>query len=314
MKAVQYQTYGSVNVLHIRQVSAVWPQSDEVRVRVIAGGLNPMDSRLRRGERGRWRSRPLPAVPGADFAGIVEAVGSRVTAVAVGDEVYGALDECQGGALAEQAAVKATRISKKPTLLTWEAAATVPTAACAALQALRDVARIQPGMSVLINGSSGGVGGYAVQLAKYYGARVVGACGSRSRDFVTRLGADRVVDYRKTSIENLQETFDVILDLSGHLSFEQTKPRLDAGGMFIDLNPSVWGGLIARIKNTMGRRKHVKLCSRVRQPDLEWLGTRLQNGELTAHVARTFYLDEVREAYRALERGGVPGKIALRVA
>ena len=229
MRALVHHKYGTLDVLELRDVDKPALTDDGVLVRVHASSVNPAEwyavtgrpyvARPTMGLRG-----PKDAVPGADFAGTVEAVGSAVTGLRPGDAVFGGTSS---GAFAEYVCVREAAVAAKPANVTFEQAAVVPTAAVTALQGLRDKGRIRPGQKVLVNGASGGVGTFAVQLAKAFGAEVTGVCSTRNVDLVRSLGADRVIDYARDDFTSDGQRYDLLLDVAGSRSWRECRRVLD---------------------------------------------------------------------------------------
>src|SRR5947207_1293630 len=214
MKAIVYHTYGSADVLRLEEIEKPAPKENELLVKVRAASVNPLDWHFMEGSPYIIRAigiglfKPNVAQLGVDFAGTVEAVGRKVTQFKPGDDVFGA----KTGAFAEYLAVAADRVALKPANVTFEQAASVPVAAITALQGLRDGGKVQPGQKVLINGASGGVGTFAVQIAKSFGADVTGVCSTRNVDMVRKLGANQVIDYTKEDFTKSGQRYDVVLD------------------------------------------------------------------------------------------------------
>src|SRR5437868_7559860 len=238
MRAIVYHTYGSPDVLKLEEVQKPVPQDDEVLVKVLAASAAAGDWHLLRAQPFLMRFtsgllKPKHQILGAAFAGRVEAVGRNVTQFQPGDEVFGDVSACGFGAFAEYVSVPEKAVALKPTRLTFEEAATVPVAAVTALQGLRDQGHVQPGQKVLINGASGGVGTFAVQLAKSFGAEVTGVCSTRNVDLVRQLGADHVIDYTHESFTEGAQRYDVILDNVGNHSLLQLNKVLKPGGTLV---------------------------------------------------------------------------------
>ena len=322
MRAIVQNGYGPVDVLQSGR--AVLPRiaENEVLIRVHAAGM----------DRGTWHMmtgrpyllrvlgfgfrRPKNPVPGIDVAGTVAAVGSAVTRFAVGDEVYG----MSRGAFAEYAAALEDKLARKPSGLSFEQAAVVPISAGTALQAL-DAGRVERGQKVLILGASGGVGSYAVQLAKYFGAEVTGVSSAGKTDLVRSLGADHVLDYTQDDFADGARRFDLILDIGGNPSLSRLRRALTATGTAVIVGGEEggrWTGgfgrsLRAPFVSLFVRQRLAMLASKERASDLERLTPLLEAGQVTPSVERTYPLDEVRDAMRHLDAGNVRGKIAITV-
>lgn len=323
MQAIVQDAYGGVDVLQHARTARPEIADDEVLVRVHAAGL----------DRGTWHMmagrpyllrvigfgfrRPKNRVPGLDVAGEVAAVGSAVTKFSVGDEVYG----ISRGSFAEYAAALENKLAHKPTSLSFEQAAVVPISASAALQALTDVGHVEPGQKVLILGASGGVGSYAVQLAKAFGAEVTGVASTAKLDLVRSLGADHVLDYTTDDIADSSLRYDLILDLGGNPTLSRLRRALTPTGMVVivggEEGGSITGGfgrsLRAPLVSLFVRQRLAMLASKERGSDLERLAEHLEAGAVTPSIDRTYPLDQVPQAMRHLEAGDVRGKVAITV-
>src|SRR3989338_4437982 len=235
MKAAVYIRYGSADVVQIKDVEKPVPQDNEVLIKVRAASVNPLDSHLMKGSARLLarimlgRRTPKITRPGVDVAGQVEAVGRSVTQFKPGDDVFGS---CRG-AFAEFACDPKSALVLKPPNVTFEQAAAVPVAAYTALQGLRDKGKIQPGQRVLINGAAGGVGTFAVQIAKSFGADVTGVCSTRNVDMVRSIGADHVIDYTKEDFTQAQQRYDIILDMAGTHAFSECRRVLGPTGILV---------------------------------------------------------------------------------
>ena len=322
MQAVVHDVYGSAEVLHLAQVDTPQVADDEVLVAVHAAGLDrgtwhlmtgkPYLLRLAFGMRG-----PRNPVIGLDLAGTVAAVGSAVARFAVGDEVFG----FGRGTFAEYAVAKADKLSLKPANVPFEAAATVPVSAGTALQALVDIGRVQPDHKVLIIGASGGVGGYAVQLAKALGAEVTGVASTTKLDLVRFLGADHTLDYATDDFADGRQRYDLILDIGGNARLSRLRSALAPAGTAVlvggEEGDSWTGGMgrtfLARALSVFVRHRLTNFVARQRSSDLDRLKELIESGAVTPTVDRTFPLAEAPAAMRLLEAGKVRGKLAIRV-
>jgi len=325
MKAIVQDAYGTEDVLEYRDIDKPVPKDDEVLVRVRAAGL----------DRGVWHvmtglpylvrvvvptmglGRPKVPVRGMDLAGQVEAVGGRVTRFQPGDAVFGWTD----GSYAEYASVPEDQLVPMPANLGFERAAAVPISGLAALQGLRDVGEIQAGQRVLVIGAAGGVGSFAVQLAKAFGAHVTGVGSTSQLDLIRSLGADEVVDYTRDDVTDGSRHWDLILDTAGHRSLSQLRRALIARGTLVIVGSEVrgrWMGGFDRnlravaLSRLVGQRLRM-LSSPPRQDDLQTLRELIETGKVTPVVDRTFPLPETPEAIRHLLRGHGRGKIVITV-
>jgi NADPH:quinone reductase-like Zn-dependent oxidoreductase len=322
MKAVAIDRYGDPTVLQLKEVdkprladdSAKPKLHNRVLIKVHATTVNPMDWKIRSGKF-RWMpGNKLPLILGFDVCGEVVEVGSAVTQFQVGDRVYGALG-LPGGADAEFTMARADWLAIAPTNLSDEEAAAVPGSALTALQALRDVAQLQAGQSVLINGASGGVGSFAVQIGKALGAEVTGVCSTPHLEMVKSLGADRVIDYTQEDFTaEARSRYDIIFDTVAKRSFAECQPALKPNGTYITTLPS--GKLIwQRIWTAIFPGKKVKFV--VQTPsgkDLGYLKELLEAGKIRAIVDRVYPLAELSVAHKYSESGHAAGKIVIKIA
>lgn len=324
MKAAVHHCYGSPETVKIEDVAKPTPADDEVLVKVHAAGLNPLDWHTLRGEPYLMRlsagfGRPKDTRLGVDFAGTVEAVGKDVTRFKPGDPVFGA----RNGALAEYVVVKAARnVLPKSERLTFEQAGSVGVAAVTALQALRDKGHVTPGQKVLINGASGGVGTFAVQIAKALGAEVTGVCSTRNVEMVKSIGADRVIDYKQQDFIEGTERYDVVIDTVGNHSFRQVARVLQPVGRYVvvgAVSDNRWlGGLIqplvAMLQSPFVKPKFVFFIAEMKPEDLAYLAELLESGRITPIIDRTYPLAETADAIAYLEEGHARGKVVVTVA
>jgi NADPH:quinone reductase-like Zn-dependent oxidoreductase len=318
VKAVVFDRYGGPERLELVELPAPRPGPEQVLVRVRSAGVNPVDWKIRRGLLRPLLRPRLPLVPGWDLAGVVEAVGPRVRDLSLGDEVYGLLPIGQPGTYAELAVARADHLALKPSPLTFEEAAAMPLAALTALQGLRDVGKLRAGQEVLIHGGSGGVGTFAIQIAKVLGARVTATAGARNLELMKRLGTDRAVDYRRFDLRDDRAAYDLILDAVGKASFGDCVESLKSPGTYVTTLPGlgslVVGGL-TRILGTLGYGKQARHV--LVHPDgegLRWLAQRVSEGRLRPVIDSAFPLEEAQTAQERSEEGHATGKIVLRVA
>jgi NADPH:quinone reductase-like Zn-dependent oxidoreductase len=325
MKAIVYCDYGLTN-LKLEDIEKPVPNDDQVLVRVRAASVNPYDWHFIEGTPYIMRAmgvglrKPKSTQLGVDFAGTIEAVGKNVTNFKVGDDVFGG----KGGAFGEYVCPRADRaIALKPASLTFEQAASVNIAGITALQALRDKGKVQPGQKVLINGASGGVGTFAVQIAKSFGADVTGVCSTRNVDLVRSLGADHVIDYTKEDFAKTDQRYDVILDNVPNHSLSEIRRILTPNGKYVMIggggpNDSRWIGPFGRVIHTLVLSPFVSqkmgmMMADLSQKDLAILADMMQAGKLKAVIDRTYKLSEVPEAIRYLEQGHAKGKVIITV-
>jgi NADPH:quinone reductase-like Zn-dependent oxidoreductase len=321
MKAVVYDKYGSFENLELRDIDEPSVGDDEVRVRVRSAGLHAGDCLAVRGSPFVVRFatglfRPKHGIPGFDIAGQVEAVGKDVTRYQVGDEVFGACE----GACAELVCVKERSLAPKPTKLSFEQAAALPTSALAALHALRDVAKVHAGQKVLINGASGGVGTFAVQIAKSFGAEVTGVCSAANIEMLRSIGADDVIDYNQEDFASGEQHYDLIFDNVENRSLSDLRAALTTKGMLILNSGTGAQGMkmfIRLIKPLLispfvsqDLRRYLSVPN---HEDLVVLKQLVDSGKLTPVIDETFPLDQAATALAYIERGHARGKVVLRV-
>lgn len=310
MKAYAYDRFGDAGVLHAADLREPVAGPEDVVVTIAARSINLIDIRVRSGMLGPLVSKRFPKVPGADFAGVVTAVGRNVWDLRVGDRVFGAADPFKGGSFAERIAVPARQVSPLPPDLAPAEAAALPIAGLAALQALRDLGALRSGQSILIHGATGPVGLYAVQLARLMGARVT-AVGGAGLDTAARFGADVLLDYRTGQAVANTERFDVILNASGKMPYAVGKAALKPTGRLIEPSPTIPVFIGSKLGNLFRRRKHLVLATQVRSSDLAHLAKLVGDGTLTPVITATFPFDDTLPAFALVERGGVVGKVVV---
>jgi NADPH:quinone reductase-like Zn-dependent oxidoreductase len=314
MKAAMYQRFGSVEELHLGELPAPVPARDQVLITVRAASINVIDSRVRSGLMGPLVNKKFPKVPGADFSGVVTGVAPDVTSVSIGDEVYGATDPFKGGALAEHVVVPAGQIAAKPRGLSFEQAAAIPVAGLAALYSVRELGGLKPGDSLLVHGASGGVGLFAIQLAKELGAKVTAVAGPAGLGAVRAAGADVVIDYKTPGGAGFQQPFDVIINASGKMPFSVGNRYLNPGGRLIEPSPTIPIYIGSKLANLFRSKKHLMLQTFPRSKDLAYLSSLVESGRLTVTVAKVYPLDLVKQAFGDQEKGGILGKIVITVS
>jgi NADPH:quinone reductase-like Zn-dependent oxidoreductase len=324
MKAMLSCEYGAEN-LKLQEIEKPTPADNEVLVRVRAASVNPADGHL---IRGAWLMRPMGGMRkpkntrfGTDFAGVVEAVGKNVTDFKPGDEVFGA----KNGAVAEYICVKAERaIVLKPSNITFEQAGSVGIAGVTALQGLRDKGRIQSGQNILINGASGGVGTFAVQIAKAFGADVTAICSTHNIDLVKSIGADRVIDYTKEDFTKTDQHYDMIYDLVGNHGFSERRKILKPNGICVlagiggaGKHPETWSRIGGNFWNAFlsnfTNEKFVFYIAKLTKDDLNVLRDLMQAGKVSPVIDRTYKLTQTVDAVRYMEEGHAHGKVVITI-
>lgn len=319
MRALRFERYGSPDVLRIDEVPEPSPRAGEAKIRVHAVGLNPLDWKLRAGH---VRYIPIfkspPRGTGTDFAGVIVAIGGGATDRHIGERVFGSLLPFgRAGALADFIVVAYERLLGIPDGIDDVQAAALPVAGGTALQALIDDAHVAAGQRVLITGAAGGVGHFAVQIAKHRGAQVVAVCGARNVEFVQRLGADEVIDYAETDFTQRDERFDVVFDAACASSFAAARRVLTTDGCYINTSGS-GGALIGTAVSSVlaritSRRRAIPFALDNRRQTWQRLVQLVQGGVLRAHVERTIGLAEVADAQRDMETGHGRGKIVVQL-
>lgn len=313
MKAMVYHKYGSPDELKLEEVSKPTPIDDEVLVKVKASSINKADTYMLKGEPFFLRLEngftPKKKILGADIAGQVEAVGKDVKEFKVGDEVFGDISTCGWGGFAEYVSVKENALVAKPTNITFEEAAAVPMSSVTALQGLQDKGQIQPNQKVLIYGASGGVGTWAVQIAKSFGTHVTAVCSTRNVEMIRGIGADVVIDYTKEDFSQNEKRYDLILAANGDLSLKKYKSALTPNGIYV-----CTGGSMKQIFSSLlfGNKQVRNLSSKPNKKDLMFIQELLATGKIKSVIDKTFALHELADAFRYFESGRVKGKVVIK--
>jgi NADPH:quinone reductase-like Zn-dependent oxidoreductase len=309
MKAVEVREYGTPEVLQIHEIATPQPAPHEVLIRVAAASVNPADWLLRSG--GLRFFTKLPFVLGSDVAGVVASVGSAVKEFQPGDAVYSMLPTNKGGGYAEYAVADAAHIARIPANLTFIEAAAVPLTALTALQYLQK-AELKPGQQILINGAAGGVGSFAVQIAKAMGAQVTGTASSRNQDFICELGADTALNYESPDFLYNGQWYDVIFDTANVLRLPKVRHALKPNGLFLSVNP-IAGNPLSKLAARLRGRRVESLLVKPSGEDLALLSTWLQQGTIRPIVDQTYALEDVAMAHQRSETKHVRGKLVLVV-
>ncbi len=320
MKTIVHARYGSPDVLAFKEVEMPHVGDGDVLVKVQATAVNAYDWHILRADPFLARLsvglfKPKKTMLGVDIAGRVEAVGKNVQQFRPGDDVFGDLSACGGGGYAEYVAVPETELALKPTNLSYVEAAAVPMAAVTALQGLRDLGKVRPGKKVLINGASGGVGTFAVQIARVLGAEITAVCSSSKMEMVRALGADQVIDYGREDFTQHKQRYDLILAVNGYLPIAVYKQLLAPQGVYI-----MAGGFNAQIFQAIllgpwlsltGGKKLMNLSAKPKQTDLIFVKELLESGKIHPVMDRCYPFNEVQEAIRYLEKGHAKGKVVV---
>jgi NADPH:quinone reductase-like Zn-dependent oxidoreductase len=323
MKAILYHEYGSPYVLKLENIEKPIPKDNEVLVKVKAIALNAKDWRLMRADpflvrlTGTGLFKPKNPILGADIAGIIESVGKDVKSFKIGDEVFGDICETGHGGLAEYTCSTEEALAHKPSNATFEEAAALPLAAVSALQGLRDVGEIQSGQQVLINGASGGMGAFAVQIAKAFGAEVTAVCSTRNIDLVRSLGADHVIDYTKENFTRNGKSYDLILAVNGFHPISDYKKSLSPNGKYVmggGSTKQIFQALLLGSFVSMGSNKKIAaLSGKANQADLVTIKELVEAGKLKSVIDSTFDLEDTADAIRYMEEGHAKGKIIIKI-
>ena len=319
MKAVIYERYGSPDVLRLTEIAQPVPGPGQVRVQIRAAGVNAADWHLLRADPFMARMatglfKPKRPVLGADIAGVVESVGEGATRFKPGDAVYGDLSGCGFGGFAEYAAVPESVLSPKPSNLAFSESAAVPMAAVTALQALRDKGGVGPGKHVLINGASGGVGTFALQIAKVLGAEVTAVCSTSKLEQARALGADHVVDYTREDFTRTGQTYDVIIAANGNRSLGDYKRALAPGGVYVMVGGSTSQIMQAVIFGSLrsgGGKKLTNLMAKPNAADLAVITSWIEAGHVKPIMDRTYPFEQTADAIRYVEEGHARGKVVV---
>lgn len=318
MKAVVFHSYGSPDVLRIENVEKPSPKDDEVLVKVHASSVNPAQwyamTGLLIGRIGSGLLRPKDARLGVDYAGVVEAVGKDVIGINPGEEVFGA----RSGAFAEYVCAR-NFVFPKPANITFEQAGSIATAAITALQGLRDHGQLQPGQKVLINGASGGVGTFAVQIAKALGAEVTAVCSTRNVELIRSLGADLVIDYTKEDFTRIGQRYDLFLDIAGSRSFRECQRVLNPDSVFVIVGAPKGNAVLGplghiiqvRLAALGARQKMIFFIAEFKREDFLFLKDLFERGQVKPVVEKTYPLEKISEAMRHLGTGHAQGKIVV---
>ena len=317
MKAIVYTEYGSPDVLQLKEVEKPTPKEDEVLVKIHAASANAADWHLMRAEPFLARLengllKPKNTKLGADVAGRIEAVGRNVTQFQAGEEVFGGMPLNELGGFAEYVCAKEDALALKPARLTFEEAAAVPLAAFTALQGLRDKGQIQPGQKVLVNGASGGVGHFAVQIAKSFGTDVTGVCSTRNLEMVRSIGADHVIDYTKEDFTQTGQRYDLIFDAVGNRSVSDYQRALSPNGTCAVAGFTALS-LLFQVMLLGGKKIGLMETAKGNKKDLLFIRELLEAGKVVPVIDRTYPLSDVPEAIRYLEAGHARGKVVITV-
>lgn len=310
MQKAIFTQYGTPDVIRIVTTDPPRLKPGQVLVRVIAAGLNPKDVLIRKGKFRRLTGQRFPQGIGYDFAGtIADPNGSTY---AIGDRVFGMVNGLYGRCVAEYVAVRTEELYRMPDHLDFPAAAGLPLAGQTALQAIRDLGRLQPGQEICINGASGGVGTLAIQIAKVLGGRVTAVSSYRNEEWCRSLGADVTLAYDRTELRDTPQRFDVFFDVFGNYRYRQVAPLLKGRGRYITTVPKA-AILREQLQNWFRCKKAKLVIVQSKTPDIRWLADRVAAGQIRPVVDRVYPLEEIRDAQRYIETKRARGKVVLRI-
>lgn len=316
MKAIVRTQYGPPSVVRFAEVATPAPADNEVLIKLRAASVNPLDLYQMKGlpwNRVPGLRKPKHEVLGCDIAGQVEAVGKNVKQFRAGDDVFG-ITGLAGSGFAEYVCAPEEKLAAKPASMSFEDAAAIPIAACTALEGLRDKGRIRPGLKVLIEGASGGVGTFAVQIAKAFGAEVTAVCSTRNVDKMRTLGADQVVDYTQADFTRSGQRYHVILGVSAHHSIPEYRRMLSQDGRYVAIGGGpnkILEALLLGSVLSLGRKKITFFIAKMNQKDLVFLSELVESGKVRPVIDRCYPLSEAAEALRYLGEGHAQGKVVL---
>lgn len=313
MRAIRFHTFGAPSVLRIEEVARPVPRDDEVLIRVAATSINNADLGARQGHTRLIHARRMPMIPGYDIAGEVVACGAAVTAFLPGERVFALVGLGAGGG-AEYICVQQRKLARAPERISLSEAAAVPLAGLTALQGLRGKGRARAGQRVLIIGAAGGVGTFAVQLAKLLGCHVTAVCRTSSMELVAELGADQVIDYTQQDYTGGDERWDLVFDAAGAQEFESMRRVLGTHGLMVGMRASPSSMLAAVQTRWTGGPRFTFFITRANGHDLTLLSRLIDQGRLRPVVDRTFPLEQVADAHRYAESRGVRGKVVIQIA
>ncbi len=313
MRSVIYDRYGGPEVLKVIEADKPKISENKLLVRVKASSVNPIDYKVRRGDMKILSGKKFPKFAGSDFAGIIEEAGGSVGEFKKGDEVYGFVSALKGGAFSDYLIVDAAKIALKPEKFSYEQSASMPTAALTALQALNYLGNVVEGSSVLINGATGGVGSFGVQIAKVLGAHVTGTCSKKNVNVCKKLGSAEVFDYSLEDMNNSGKKFDVFFDAAGRSTFWKSKKFLKRGGVYITTIPGP-GVFLSRLLNFIPFKKKAKfILVRSSSIDLTLLAGFVMTDMVKPLIGNSFKLEDIEAAHKKAENGNFTGKIVIKI-
>lgn len=313
MKAIAYNNFGNTDVLQISEQAKPSVQSNQILVRVKAFSINPMDWKIRKGEMKLMSGSKFPKNTGADFAGIIEAIGSSVSGFKIGDEVFGVVKNLmKEGASSEYVAVPSSLVWKKPEKISFAQAASIPVVGTAAVTAIEKMGKINPQTTILVNGATGGFGMFLLQLLKQYGAEITAVTSSKGIEYAEKWGANKVIDYTKENVLLQKTTYDIVIDLSGKMGYKNAKAIMKPKSLFLNPTPQPIEIPLSLLKNIFTAKKHVVVLSSPGTNYTDVLLNAVKKG-LDIEVNKVFSFEQYKEAYQYAEKGGYIGKIAIEI-
>jgi NADPH:quinone reductase-like Zn-dependent oxidoreductase len=311
LKKVTYHKYGPPEVLSVEETSIPEPSENEVLIKIMAAGINPVDYKIRNGSIRFIVPGSFPRTPGGELAGIVDKNGPGSKFFKQGEKVFAMLG-LRGGGYSEYLCVKEDLISRMPDNIDFDHAAAIPLAGLTALQALRDKGEIRAGMEVLINGGSGGVGMFAIQIARYYGAHVTASCSGKNMEFVRELGANQVIDYQKVDFTKSKKLYDIVFDAVAKSSFSKSRNVLKKEGIYITTVPDPVT-MFYQITNGVRQQKAFGIMCKPGRNDLDVLVEMVNKGKLKPYLDKTYLPEEASQAHQYIETGRVKGKLIIKM-
>lgn len=306
MKKVVYNKYGSAEVLNLQEIEKPVPNNQQLLIKVKSVSLNPLDWKIFMGEVKLMSGSKFPKFVGCDFSGVVESTGNNTLNFKTGDEIFGICDPFKDGVLGEYLLVEEHQITLKPAIISFEHASCIPTAGQTALQMLVN-SNIKKGQEVLINGASGGVGMFAIQIAKQKGAIVTAVASSKAHDFLKAWGSDYIIDYKKENINDINKKFDIILELSNKLPFPKAKKLMNRNAIYMTALPTLPVFIISFFNNLFSKKKYKFIIMKNDRKDLNLMAEYIVKG-MDAHISKTYPLSAYKEAYQKFSKEGALGK------
>jgi NADPH:quinone reductase-like Zn-dependent oxidoreductase len=313
MKAVIIDRYGGPDVLDMKEVSIPLINDDEILIKIKASSVNPVDWKVRKGMLRFLPGQELPKMLGGDLSGEVVKIGKNISEFKQGDEIYGMINATKGGAYAEYIAASIRQVVHKPTNLTFEEAAAVPLAALTAYQAITRLGKLKEGETICVNGCSGGVGHFAIQIAKALGAKVTGICSTKNINFAKEFGADEIVDYTNNNSNFIPTTkYDIFFDAVANQSYFKAIKFLKRKGRYVTTLPSI-SVLLGSIFTLFSSKRGMMINIKVNSEDLRYLSELIKSNKMKVNIDKEYNINQIQEAHRHSETGRVVGKLVLKI-